>query len=174
MPEGFWETLATSGWGWHAETGLHSLRLVANGVFDRFPKLQIIIGHMGENLPFSLIRSQKQLSGSTKYLQRNVSEYFQTNFHLTTSGYFTLSPLQCALMVFGVDRILFAVDYPYSLLSFSSICFHLPLNRFEACFHMYQRKRVSVAVKDNCIVFYFIPSCIFDNKIVSNAGRKWI
>ncbi|MBU3179394.1 amidohydrolase [Clostridium estertheticum] len=90
------------------------MRLVANGVFDRFPKLQIIIGHMGENLPFSLLRSQKQLSRSTKYLQRNVSEYFQTNFHLTTSGYFTLPPLQCALMVFGADRILFAVDYPYS------------------------------------------------------------
>ncbi|HBF39414.1 MAG TPA: amidohydrolase [Firmicutes bacterium] len=114
LPEGVGEALATAGWGWHVENGLHSLRLVAAGIFDRFPKLQIIIGHMGENLPFSLVRSQERLSQSTKYLQRKISDYFQTNFYLTTSGYFTLPPLQCALMVFGADRVLFAVDYPYS------------------------------------------------------------
>jgi predicted TIM-barrel fold metal-dependent hydrolase len=107
-------SLATSAWGWHVETGLHSLRLVVAGVFDRFPKLQVIIGHMGENLPFSLARADARLAPFTTHLQRPVRDYFLANFHITTSAYFTLPPLLCALMVFGVDRILFSVDYPFS------------------------------------------------------------
>ena len=114
LPAGVGGALSTAGWGWHAENGLHSLRLVASGVFDRFPKLQLIIGHMGENIPFSLARAEERLSPVTSHLQRRVSDYFHTNFHLTTSGYFTLQPLLCALTVFGADRIIFAVDYPYS------------------------------------------------------------
>ncbi|HEY3425687.1 MAG TPA: amidohydrolase family protein [Negativicutes bacterium] len=114
LPEGVDGALSTAGWGWHAETGLHSLRVVASGVLDRFPKLQFIIGHMGENLPFSLARSEERLRPVTRHLQRKVSDYFHTNFHITTSGYFTMQPLLCALTVFGADRIMFAVDYPYS------------------------------------------------------------
>jgi len=114
LPKGVGGALSTAGWGWHAENGLHSLRLVTSGVFDRFPKLQVIIGHMGENLPFSLMRSEERLNPVTKHLQRRVSEYFHTNFYITTSGYFTLQPFLCTLTVFGADRILFAVDYPYS------------------------------------------------------------
>jgi predicted TIM-barrel fold metal-dependent hydrolase len=114
LPEGVGGALSTAGWGWHVENGLHSLRLVASGVFDLFPNLQVIIGHMGENLPFSLMRSEERLNPVTKHLQRRVSEYFHTNFYITTSGYFTLQPFLCALTVFGADRILFAVDYPYS------------------------------------------------------------
>jgi predicted TIM-barrel fold metal-dependent hydrolase len=107
-------SLATSAWGWHVETGLHSLRLVVAGVFDRFPKLQVIIGHMGENLPFSLARADNRLTPFTTHLRRRVMDYFLNNFHLTTSAYFTLPPLLCALMVFGVDRMMFSVDYPFS------------------------------------------------------------
>jgi predicted TIM-barrel fold metal-dependent hydrolase len=114
LPEDIAGSLATSAWGWHVETGLHSLRLVAAGVFDRFPKLQVIIGHMGENLPFSLARADSRLTPFVPHLQRRVKDYFLTNFHITTSAYFTLPPLLCALMVFGADRILFAVDYPFS------------------------------------------------------------
>ena len=114
LPEEIAGSLATSAWGWHGETGLHSLRLVVAGVFDRFPNLQIIIGHMGENLPFSLARADERLAPFTAHLQRRVKDYFLTNFHITTSGYFTLPPLLCALMVFGVDRILFSVDYPFA------------------------------------------------------------
>lgn len=114
LPEDIAGSLATSAWGWHAETGLHSLRLVVAGVFDRFPKLQVIIGHMGENLPFSLARADERLAPFTTRLQRRVRDYFLANFHITTSAYFTLPPLLCALMVFGVDRILFSVDYPFS------------------------------------------------------------
>jgi uncharacterized protein len=105
--------LATSAWGWHAETGLHSLRLVASGLFDRFPELQFIIGHMGENVPFSLQRADSTL-GRVLHLERSVSEYFQQNFWLTTSAYFTIPPLLCALLTFGADRLIFSVDYPFS------------------------------------------------------------
>jgi predicted TIM-barrel fold metal-dependent hydrolase len=107
-------TLATAGWGWHAETGLHALRLVLGGVFDRFPALQVIIGHMGENIPFSLARADERLSPVATHLKRRVGEYFRENFYITTSGYFTDPPLLCALMVLGADRILFSVDYPFS------------------------------------------------------------
>jgi predicted TIM-barrel fold metal-dependent hydrolase len=106
--------LATAAWGWHAEAGMHSLRLIVSGLFDRFPRLQLIIGHMGEDLPFSIARAEAVLSRETKHLQRRVGEYFQQHFHITTSGYFTAPPFQCAMEVVGADRILFSVDYPYS------------------------------------------------------------
>lgn len=106
--------LATAAWGWHAEAGMHSLRLIVSGLFDRFPKLKLIIGHMGEDLPFSIARAEAVLSRETKHLQRRVGEYFQQHFHITTSGYFTVPPFQCTMEVVGADRILFSVDYPYS------------------------------------------------------------
>ena len=114
LPEKIAASLATSAWGWHVEVGLHSLRLAVSGVFDLYPKLQVIIGHMGENIPFSLARADSRLTLFAPHLQRPVSEYFHNNFHLTTSAYFTVPPLLCALMVFGADRIMFAVDYPFS------------------------------------------------------------
>ena len=106
--------LATAAWGWHVETGTHCLRLMASGLFDRFPKLRIIIGHMGEDLPFSIARAEMILSRDSKHLQRRVGEYFQEHFYITTSGYFTVPPFLCTLQVIGADRILFSVDYPYS------------------------------------------------------------
>jgi uncharacterized protein len=114
LPEAVAHSLSIAGWGWHAEAGLHSLRLVVSGVFDRFPKLQIIIGHMGEFIPYCLARSDLLLTRAAPHLRRRVRDYFHTNFHITTSGYFTVPPLLCAMMVFGVESILFAVDYPYS------------------------------------------------------------
>jgi hypothetical protein len=106
--------LALAGWGWHAETGLHSLRMVLGGVFDKFPKLQVIIGHMGENIPFSLARADEVLSQFASHLEHGVAHYFHENFYVTTSGYFTWPPLQCAMEVLGVDKIIFSVDYPFS------------------------------------------------------------
>jgi uncharacterized protein len=108
------QVLATAGWGWHAETGLHALRMVLGGVFDRFPLLQVIIGHMGEHIPFSLARADERLSPVATHLKQRVATYFHENFHVTTSGYFTDPPLLCALMVLGADRIIFSVDYPFS------------------------------------------------------------
>ena len=106
--------LSTAGWGWHAETALHTLRLISAGVFDRFPKLQLIIGHMGEMLPFQLARTDRALGRVTGKLQKNPAAYFQSNIHITTSGLFTTPPLRAALEVLGVDRVLFSIDYPYS------------------------------------------------------------
>ena len=109
--------LAAAGWGFHAETGLHCLRLILSGLFDRFPKLKIIIGHMGEHLPYNIARGDWTFRRSARRGQalpftRTVLEYFREHFYVTTSGYFTAPPLLCALQVIGADRVLFSVDYP--------------------------------------------------------------
>lgn len=106
--------LAIAGWGWHAEQGLHTLRLIATGVFDRFPKLQIVIGHMGEMIPFFLARIDAVVTPAAKGLKRSVADYFHSNVHITTSGLFTAPPFYLALAVVGADRIMFSIDYPYS------------------------------------------------------------
>jgi uncharacterized protein len=106
--------LSTSGWGWHSEVGIHALRLILAGVFDRLPTLQIIIGHMGEMIPFMLARIDDTLTPLAKQLQQPVSEYFLHQFHTTTSGFFTDPPLLLAMQVMGADRIMFSVDYPFS------------------------------------------------------------
>jgi hypothetical protein len=106
--------LSTSGWGWHSEVGIHALRLILAGVFDRLPTLQIIIGHMGEMIPFMLARIDDTLTPIAKQLQQPVSEYFLHHFHITTSGFFTDPPLLLAMQVMGADRIMFSVDYPFS------------------------------------------------------------
>jgi predicted TIM-barrel fold metal-dependent hydrolase len=106
--------LSIAGWGWHAETGLHTLRLIVSGLFDRLPGLQLIIGHMGEGLPYALARSSGILSNAAPHLRQPVAEYFQSNIHITTSGYFTQPPLRCAIDVVGIDRLMFSVDYPFS------------------------------------------------------------
>jgi uncharacterized protein len=106
--------LASAGWGWHSETGIHALRLILSGVFDRLPGLQIIIGHMGEMLPFMLARIQDRFRAEATQLQYTVPDYLLRNFHITTSGFFTDPPLLLALQTMGADRIIFSVDYPYS------------------------------------------------------------
>lgn len=106
--------LAAGGWGWHSETAIHALRLVLAGVFDRLPTLQVIIGHMGEMIPFMLARINDRLTPPAKHLQRKVQDYFLQNFYYTTSGFFTDPPLLLTLQTIGADRIIFSVDYPYS------------------------------------------------------------
>jgi hypothetical protein len=114
LEPGLARILSIAGWGWHAEQGLHTLRLIATGVFDRYPKLQIIIGHMGEMIPFFLARIDAVVTPFTKGLRKSVADYFHSNVHITTSGLFTAPPLYLALEVVGADRIIFSVDYPYS------------------------------------------------------------
>lgn len=106
--------LSAAAYGWHAETGLHVLRMALAGVFDRHPRLQLVIGHMGEMLPFMLARVDDNLPPAVTGLERMPSEYILDNVHITTSGLFTVPPLLCALMVFGADRVLFSVDWPYA------------------------------------------------------------
>jgi hypothetical protein len=108
-----------AGWGWHAETGLHCLRIMLSGVLDRFPKLKIIVGHMGDHLPFNIARADRVLGemageGGKAPFERRLMEYFRDNFYITTSGYFDLPPFLCAREVIGIGRILFSVDYPYA------------------------------------------------------------
>jgi predicted TIM-barrel fold metal-dependent hydrolase len=106
--------LATNAWGWHAEAGLHALRLVVSGVFDRHPGLRVIIGHCGEMIPFMLDRIDDMMPPAVSGLAAPVSEYVRRHLWVTTSGMFSLPPTLCALSVFGVDRVLFSVDYPFS------------------------------------------------------------
>jgi uncharacterized protein len=110
------EMLAGPGWGWHIETAVHVIRLVLGGVFDRYPKLQVVIGHLGEGLPFMLQRLDVMPTALTK-LQRPISAYLRENVHYTFSGFnFTAAFLNLLLEV-GVDRIMFSADYPYASMS---------------------------------------------------------
>jgi predicted TIM-barrel fold metal-dependent hydrolase len=113
LPPGIADALATFAWGWHAECGMHVLRLVVNGIFERHPGLRLIVGHMGENLPFSLARADGRLSPLTG-LSTSVADTVREHVYVTTAGYTTVPPLLCAVMVLGVDRIMFSVDYPFS------------------------------------------------------------
>jgi uncharacterized protein len=108
--------LATGAWGWHAEAGLHVLRMIATGVFDRYPGLRMIIGHCGEMVPFMLDRIDAMLGPAMlgpSGLALKPSEYFLRNIWVTTSGLFSLPPVLCTVQVLGVDRVLFSVDYPF-------------------------------------------------------------
>lgn len=112
---GMAEALACYGWGWHAETALHVLRLLYSGVFDRYPKLKLIIGHMGEMLPMMMARSERAFKpGNGGANQRTLTDTFHQQVHITTSGFFTQPPLKIALETFGIDNIMFSVDYPFS------------------------------------------------------------
>lgn len=112
LPAEIGSALATAAWGWHVETGLHVLRLAASGTFNRHPNLQIVVGHMGENLPFSLMRADSVLSGRDPG-GPSVAQVIREHVHITISGYTTTPPLLCALQVFGADRIMFSADYPF-------------------------------------------------------------
>lgn len=105
-------TLAMGGIGWHYETGVQLLRMILSGVFDRFPDLQVIIGHWGEVVLFYLERINV-LSKVAKTLQRPVADYFRTNVYVTPGGILSQRYLRWAIETVGVDRILFATDFPY-------------------------------------------------------------
>ena len=107
-----------AGWGFAAETSLHAMRLIMSGIFDQFPKLKIILGHMGEGLPFWLDRIDNRYLlqvkiGAVDELSKLPSEYFRSNFVVTTAGMGYAAPLQLSLETLGSERILFAADYPY-------------------------------------------------------------
>jgi len=99
-------------WGYAAETGLHAMLLICSGVFDKYPDLKIVLGHMGEGLPYWLFRIDKKGPTKVSKLKKKPSEYVKDNFFLTTSGMFYQPALICAYLGLGADNILFAVDYP--------------------------------------------------------------
>jgi uncharacterized protein len=115
LPGNFSFTLALSAWGWHADTAIHVLRLALSGALDRHPGLKIVIGHMGEALPFMLDRIDETTANEAKTrLKRSVRQTIVDQVWITTSGFFTMVPFMAALMTFGVDRIMFSVDYPFA------------------------------------------------------------
>ena len=108
------EALLGPTWAFTVETASHCLRMMVSGLFDRFPELTVIIGHMGELLPFAVARTEQRLSHiPTVSLQRGPQEILRENFFITTSGNFHTQSLQGAIMQVGADRILFAADYPF-------------------------------------------------------------
>ena len=99
-------------WGFTVETATAALRLILSGVFDRHPKLKIIIGHMGETIPFSLWRLEWTVNHLTG--RAGFADVFRERFWITTSGNFSQPALLCSLMELGAERILFSVDYPFN------------------------------------------------------------
>ncbi len=112
LPGALGFTLSIAGWGWHSETAVHVLRMILAGTFDKYPKLKLIIGHMGEMLPMMLARIDHVYKSTG--LKRDVSDVLLNNVWITTSGLFTQPPFKLAMDTFGADRIMFSVDYPYS------------------------------------------------------------
>jgi len=109
------EAIACYGWGWHSETAIHVLRLLAAGIFDKYPQLNILIGHMGEMLPMMWERSNRVFQpGNGGKNKRTLIDTFREQLYITTSGIFTQPPLQIAIDTVGVDNILFSIDYPFS------------------------------------------------------------
>jgi uncharacterized protein len=107
-------TLAQGGYGWHYEASLHATRMVVGGVFDRLPSLRMILGHLGEGLPFHLGRIEDTLTPFTRHLNKPIGNYFREHFWVTTSGYFYNGPFQLTRETFGDDRVMFSVDYPFA------------------------------------------------------------
>ena len=109
--------LTSATWGFGADTALHAMRLISSGLFDQLPRLKIVLGHLGETIPFQLERIDNRWAavsraGGGNKLQKMPSQYFKENFVVTTSGMFTHPQLLLTLAVLGADSVLFAVDYP--------------------------------------------------------------
>ncbi len=105
-------------WGFAPETATHALRLVYSGLFDRFPRLTVVLGHLGETLPYFAWRIQHcfEYNPSDKRVQRRLQDYLGENFYVSTSGFFSDQALIGAVLTIGADRILFAADYPYEMM----------------------------------------------------------
>src|ERR1700761_6200537 len=100
-------------WGWGFEPGPHALRLTASGHFDRFPNSRLMIGHLGETLPFLLWRFDSRAKFHGLKLNKPPSQYIRDNIVVTTSGMCSAEPLNCSLAALGADRVMFAADHPF-------------------------------------------------------------
>ncbi len=121
--------LAASGWGWHIETAIHVLRIILSGAFDRYPGLQLVIGHLGEALPFMLPRLDHNLPTQLTKLERPIGAYLRENLYYTFSGFNYTPNFLDLLFQVGVDRIMFSADYPYSsMLAARNFLEQLPLS----------------------------------------------
>lgn len=114
-------------WAFGQETAVHALRLMASGLFDAHPRLKIILGHLGEGLPYSMWRVDNRNAWTKqppRYpAKRKLGEYFQENFYLTTSGNFRTQTLIDAMLEIGADRILFSTDWPFENVDHAALWF---------------------------------------------------
>jgi 2,3-dihydroxybenzoate decarboxylase len=105
--------LTRATWGWGVETGSHALRLIFHGTFDRFPKAKLVLGHLGETLPFLLWRFDSRAKLYGVQLAKRPSDYIRENIAVTTSGMFAADPLLCTLNALGRQQVMFSADYPF-------------------------------------------------------------
>jgi predicted TIM-barrel fold metal-dependent hydrolase len=113
--EGFEDVIARPGWGFAVDTSIHFLRILFAGAFDAYPKLQFILGHLGEGLPFAMHRLNDHTyqAARRRGLIKTPLEYIRDNLHVTTSGNWYEPAFVCTLLAMGADRILWATDWPY-------------------------------------------------------------
>src|ERR1041385_2062270 len=114
LPDGADRVLATAGWGWHSEVAIQVLRMALAGTFDKHPKLKIVIGQMAEMLPVMLARIDEVSALDVDHLKRKPSRAILDQVWITTSGIFSQPPFIAALQTFGIDRIMFSIDYPFA------------------------------------------------------------
>jgi 2,3-dihydroxybenzoate decarboxylase len=107
------EGLRRATWEWGFETGSHALRLVFSGLFDRFPRARVALGHLGETLPFLLWRFDSRAKLYGVKLAKKPSDYIRQNIVVTTSGMCAAEPLDCTIAALGKERVMFAADYPF-------------------------------------------------------------
>ncbi len=113
LPEEVSTQFSLGGWGWHHEAGIHLLRLILSGVFERLPGLQVISGHWGELVPFYLHRLDHVIPTSISGLEKTVSEIYRSNVWITPSGMFHRAHFEFLRETIGLDRLIWSVDYPY-------------------------------------------------------------
>lgn len=126
--------LKDASWGFAVNTGLHALRIMTSGVFDRHPKAQLVLGHNGEHIVYDMWRIDNRLKLRSLGLpaKKTVREYFKSNVHVTTSGEFSSPGLRHVIEEIGSDRVMFAVDYPYESNEPATTWFHsAPLSEQE-------------------------------------------
>jgi predicted TIM-barrel fold metal-dependent hydrolase len=124
--------LTGGAWGWHIETATHLIRMILGGVFDRYPKLQVAVGHLGEGIPFMLPRLNRNLPKEVTNLHRPIAAYLRENVHYTFGGFNFPATFLNLLLEVGVDRIMFSVDYPYgSMAEARAFLQHLPVSEAD-------------------------------------------
>jgi predicted TIM-barrel fold metal-dependent hydrolase len=124
--------LTGGAWGWHIETATHLIRMILGGVFDRYPKLQVAVGHLGEGIPFMLPRLNRNLPKEVTNLNRPIAAYLRENVHYTFGGFNFPATFLNLLLEVGVDRIMFSVDYPYgSMAEARAFLQHLPVSEAD-------------------------------------------
>ncbi len=137
------DSLKRAMWEWGVETGTHALRLVFGGVFDRFPRVTLALGHLGETLPYLLWRFDSRAGIYGLKLEKRPSDYIREHIVVTTSGMFSAAPLLCAIASLGSERVMFSVDYPYeSSEEAGQFIDNAPIDdptRFDICFNNAER-----------------------------------